>query len=134
GAPETAEAAFKPIREFRPPAIDFAGPIPFPMLQGMFDALYPAGLQWYWRGGIFLRGSSQKTCLPTHKDDAHPTTPTSTHIPARNPPPCTRPCTSPPSTGRRAELGCRRQPGDIAMPTLPRSLSVLTPIRKTMSV
>ena len=53
GAPETAEAAFKPIREFAPPAIDFAGPIPFPMLQSMFDALYPAGLQWYWRADFF---------------------------------------------------------------------------------
>ena len=53
GAPETAEAAFKPIRQFGSPAIDFAGPIPFPMIQGMFDALYPAGLQWYWRADFF---------------------------------------------------------------------------------
>jgi len=48
-----AEAAFKPIRKFSPPAIDFAGPIPFPALQSMFDALYPAGLQWYWRADFF---------------------------------------------------------------------------------
>ncbi len=53
GAPETAEAAFKPIRQFGSPAIDFAGTIPFPMIQGMFDALYPAGLQWYWRADFF---------------------------------------------------------------------------------
>jgi FAD/FMN-containing dehydrogenase len=53
GAKETAEAAFTPIRKFGPPSIDFAGPIPFPMLQGMFDALYPAGLQWYWRADFF---------------------------------------------------------------------------------
>ncbi len=55
GAPETAEAAFMPIRQFCPPAIDFAGPIPFPRLQGMFDALYPAGLQWYWRADFFQK-------------------------------------------------------------------------------
>jgi FAD/FMN-containing dehydrogenase len=53
GAPEAAEAALQPIRQFSAPAIDFAGPIPFPMLQGMFDALYPAGLQWYWRADFF---------------------------------------------------------------------------------
>ena len=53
GAPEAAEEAFKPIRQFATPAIDFAGPIPFPALQGMFDALYPAGLQWYWRADFF---------------------------------------------------------------------------------
>ena len=48
-----AEAAFKPIRKFAAPAIDFAGPIPFPALQSMFDALYPAGMQWYWRADFF---------------------------------------------------------------------------------
>lgn len=53
GAMETAEAAFKPIRQFGPPVIDFVGPIPLPALQSMFDGLYPAGLQWYWRADFF---------------------------------------------------------------------------------
>ena len=48
-----AEATFAPIRKFSPPAIDFAGPIPYPALQSMFDALYPPGLQWYWRADFF---------------------------------------------------------------------------------
>jgi UDP-N-acetylenolpyruvoylglucosamine reductase len=48
-----AEAAFKPIRKFATPAIDFAGPLPFPALQGMFEPLYPAGMQWYWRADFF---------------------------------------------------------------------------------
>jgi hypothetical protein len=50
---ETAGDAFKPVRQFAPPAIDFAGPIPFPVLQGMFDPVFPPGLQWYWRGDFF---------------------------------------------------------------------------------
>ncbi|HEY1008382.1 MAG TPA: BBE domain-containing protein, partial [Sphingobacteriaceae bacterium] len=41
--------AFKPIRDFKTPALDLVGPIPHPALQSMFDALYPTGLQWYWR-------------------------------------------------------------------------------------
>ena len=53
GPLEKAEEVFKPIRQFSPPAIDFAGPIPFPALQTMFDALYPPGLQWYWRSDFF---------------------------------------------------------------------------------
>jgi FAD/FMN-containing dehydrogenase len=53
GAMETAEAAFKPIRRFGPPVIDFVGPIPLPALQSMFDGLYPAGLQWFWRADFF---------------------------------------------------------------------------------
>jgi len=46
-------AALEPVRKFSPPAIDFAGPIPFPALQSMFDALYPPGLQWFWRADFF---------------------------------------------------------------------------------
>ncbi|MDB5057846.1 MAG: oxidoreductase [Chloroflexi bacterium] len=49
GPLDQAEDAFKAIRAFSPPAVDFAGPIPWPVLQGMFDALYPPGLQWYWK-------------------------------------------------------------------------------------
>ncbi|MEZ4620251.1 MAG: hypothetical protein R2867_32745 [Caldilineaceae bacterium] len=29
--------------------MDLVGPLPHPALQGMFDALYPPGLQWYWK-------------------------------------------------------------------------------------
>jgi FAD/FMN-containing dehydrogenase len=49
GPLEKAEEIFKPIRAFKLPALDFVGPLPHPALQGMFDALYPTGLQWYWR-------------------------------------------------------------------------------------
>jgi FAD/FMN-containing dehydrogenase len=46
-----AEAAVNAIRAQLPkPLIDWAGPIPYPALQGMFDALYPKGQQWYWKG------------------------------------------------------------------------------------
>ena len=48
-----AEEAFKPIRKFSPPLMDYAGPIPFPVLNSLFDALYPAGLQWYWKADFF---------------------------------------------------------------------------------
>ena len=44
-----AEETFKPIRTFKKAALDFVGPLPQPALQSMFDALYPPGLQWYWR-------------------------------------------------------------------------------------
>jgi FAD/FMN-containing dehydrogenase len=44
-----AEKTFKPIRKFKTPAIDFAGPIPHPALQSLFDRFYPPGMQWYWK-------------------------------------------------------------------------------------
>jgi FAD/FMN-containing dehydrogenase len=49
GPQDKAEKTFEPIRAFKKPALDFVGPLPQPALQSMFDALYPPGLQWYWR-------------------------------------------------------------------------------------
>ncbi len=51
--PEQAEKLFQPIRASIPPVVDFAGPIPWPVLQRLFDALYPPGLQWYWKNDFF---------------------------------------------------------------------------------
>src|SRR5271155_5506851 len=49
GPIKKAEKVFKPIRSFKPPAFDMVGPIPHPVLQSLFDGLYPPGLQWYWK-------------------------------------------------------------------------------------
>jgi len=50
GPMEKAEEVFKPIRALGTPALDLAGPLPFPALQSMFDQIYyPPGLQWYWK-------------------------------------------------------------------------------------
>jgi FAD/FMN-containing dehydrogenase len=46
------------------PIIDWAGPMPYPALQSLFDGLYPKGLQWYWKGDFV------KT-LPDAAIDAH---------------------------------------------------------------
>jgi FAD/FMN-containing dehydrogenase len=46
-----AEQAVNAIRaELPKPMIDWAAPIPYTALQTLFDALYPAGQQWYWKG------------------------------------------------------------------------------------
>jgi FAD/FMN-containing dehydrogenase len=49
GALTKAEETFTPIRAFKKAALDLVGALPQPALQSMFDALYPPGLQWYWR-------------------------------------------------------------------------------------
>jgi FAD/FMN-containing dehydrogenase len=49
GALEQANDILQPLRNFRHPAFEFFAPMPFPTLQGMFDGLYPPGLQWYWK-------------------------------------------------------------------------------------
>src|SRR5208283_437784 len=49
GPMQRAEKVFKSIRSFKAPALDMVGPIPHPALQGLFDGLYPPGLQSYWK-------------------------------------------------------------------------------------
>ena len=49
GSTEQTEAALKPMRTLGQPAFDQVGPAPFPVVQSLFDALYPPGLPWYWR-------------------------------------------------------------------------------------
>ncbi|MBN8789800.1 MAG: FAD-binding oxidoreductase [Terrimonas sp.] len=49
GDMEKAEEIFKPIRAKKAPSLDFVGPMPVPVLQTLFDALYPPGLLWYWK-------------------------------------------------------------------------------------
>lgn len=53
GPLDRAESVFAPIRQYGPPALDLVGPIPHPAMQSMFDALYPPGLQWYWKADFF---------------------------------------------------------------------------------
>ncbi|MDL9998332.1 FAD-binding oxidoreductase [Variovorax sp. J22P240] len=48
GVPAQAEEALAPVRAMNP-ALYGVGPMPYPMLQSAFDALYPPGHQWYWR-------------------------------------------------------------------------------------
>jgi UDP-N-acetylenolpyruvoylglucosamine reductase len=80
GDPADGPAALEPFRKFGPPAIDFAGPIPFPALQSMFDALYPAGLQWYWRADFFDHYDDQAIDLHVKHGSQLPTMFSTMHI------------------------------------------------------
>jgi FAD/FMN-containing dehydrogenase len=47
----TAEADLKPLRDLGP-AVDVIGPMPYTVVQGMFDAGVPRGSRNYWRSGF----------------------------------------------------------------------------------
>jgi FAD/FMN-containing dehydrogenase len=53
GSLEQANTMLAPIRSYRQPAFEHFAPMPFPMLQGLFDPIYPTGLQWYWKADFF---------------------------------------------------------------------------------
>ena len=43
----------EPIKTYGSPLVVGLHDMPFSVLQTAFDALYPAGLQWYWRADFF---------------------------------------------------------------------------------
>jgi hypothetical protein len=49
GSMGEAETVIRPIREAGMVALDLAGPIPYPALNSLFDALLPHGLHHYWK-------------------------------------------------------------------------------------
>jgi FAD/FMN-containing dehydrogenase len=61
---EEASPVLQPLRDYRPPVAELFGPMPFPVLQGMFDGLFPPGLQWYWKADFFKELSDQ--AIATH--------------------------------------------------------------------
>jgi FAD/FMN-containing dehydrogenase len=59
-----ADAIFAPIRtRFGMPALDWVGEMPFPVWQTAFDAVFPPGLQWYWKGDFFTELSDEAVAL-----------------------------------------------------------------------
>jgi FAD/FMN-containing dehydrogenase len=59
GTLEAAERDLRPLREVVPPALDLAGPLPYPALNSMFDALVPAGLHHFWKSDFATELSDQ---------------------------------------------------------------------------
>ncbi|CAN5686918.1 FAD-binding oxidoreductase [soil metagenome] len=50
GPLDQADDIFLPIRtRFGTPALDWVGEVPYPVLQSMFDAVFPHGIQMYWK-------------------------------------------------------------------------------------
>ncbi len=80
GPLDEAEKRFAAIRAFGTPAIDVAGPIPWPVLQSLFDGLYPPGLQWYWKADFFNDLSDQAIELHTKYAEQLPTMHSTMHL------------------------------------------------------
>jgi FAD/FMN-containing dehydrogenase len=53
GPHDRADAVLEPVKSFGSPLMVGLQPMPFNVLQSMFDPLYPAGMQWYWRADFF---------------------------------------------------------------------------------
>jgi FAD/FMN-containing dehydrogenase len=54
GSRAQADEAFAAASRVAKPALHGVQELPYPALQGAFDALYPSGDQWYWRGDFVV--------------------------------------------------------------------------------
>ncbi len=75
-----ADERFKSIRAVGTPAMDLAGPVPWPALQSLFDALFPPGLQWYWKADFITDLSDQAIELHTKYGAQLPTPYSTMHL------------------------------------------------------
>ncbi|HKE83128.1 MAG TPA: FAD-binding oxidoreductase [Vicinamibacterales bacterium] len=80
GPLKSGEKVFKPIRAFKKAAFDLVGPIPNPVLNSMFDALYPAGLQWYWKADFVRELSDEAIALHAEHGAKLPTMLSTMHM------------------------------------------------------
>src|SRR5262245_58558122 len=80
GPLKNAEKIFKPIRKTTTPALDLVGPIPHPVLQSMFDPLYPPGHQWYWKADFVREIDDDAVALHVKYGNELPTMLSTMHI------------------------------------------------------
>jgi hypothetical protein len=80
GPAEKREEVFKPVREFMTPALDFVGEIPMPALNGMFDGLYPPGMQWYWKAHFIKELSDEAISEAVKHGSTVPSMHSTTHF------------------------------------------------------
>ena len=80
GSLEEANRLVGPLRDFRPPAFEFFAPMPYPMLQSMFDGLYVPGLQWYWKADFVKELTDEAIALHITHGSKLPTLHSTMHL------------------------------------------------------
>ncbi len=80
GPKEQADEVFAPVQNVGTPALHGIQPMPYPALQSAFDALYPPGLQWYWKGDIFRELSDEAIAIHVQYGSQLPTPLSGMHL------------------------------------------------------
>jgi hypothetical protein len=81
GAEQDAAAAMAPLLDAVPaPLMHGVAPMPHPMLQGAFDALYPKGEQWYWRADFVNEIPDEAVAIHQRFGEAMPTLKSTMHM------------------------------------------------------
>jgi FAD/FMN-containing dehydrogenase len=80
GPEDAAEADFARIRKAHPPLFEHIGPMPYPVLQSLFDGLYTPGQYWYWKGDFVRELSDAAIEKHLAYGSAIPTTQSTMHL------------------------------------------------------
>lgn len=72
--------AVQVFRDLRKPDLDYAGPLPYAAMQGLFDALYPKGLQWYWKADFVKVLTDEAIKINVNYGNKLPTTHSTMHL------------------------------------------------------
>ncbi|GAB3786756.1 FAD-binding oxidoreductase [Nocardioides ungokensis] len=80
GPHDRADEALQAVRSFGNPLLVGIQPMPFNILQSAFDALYPAGLQWYWRTDVFEEISDESIAVHEQYGATLPTGHSTMHL------------------------------------------------------
>ena len=70
--PERGQELLRPIREFRSPAIDIVGPMPYTAVQQLLDPGNPPGLYNYWKAELFQELTDELIDLSAGHGDKMP--------------------------------------------------------------
>jgi FAD/FMN-containing dehydrogenase len=77
---EEESPALREARAFGKPLLDGVSPLPLPVWNTAFDAVYPAGDQWYWRGDFVDELSNDAIAVHVDYADRMPTWKSTMHL------------------------------------------------------
>ena len=80
GPIEEGERALEPMHQVAPVVAEFVGPMPYPALNSAFDALYPKGLQHYWKANFVKELTDEAIAAHVEHGSAVPALQSTMHI------------------------------------------------------
>jgi FAD/FMN-containing dehydrogenase len=80
GSQADADKALKPFTDFGPPLLAHVGPLPYPVLNSLFDALLPPGLHHYWKADYIRDHSDAVAEIHARYGPQIPSVPSVVHI------------------------------------------------------
>ncbi len=80
GPVDEGEAAFRPFHDVAPVVAEHVGPMPYPALNGAFDALLPTGLRHYWKAAFLAELTDETIAAHVEHGPRVPTVSSTMHL------------------------------------------------------